>query len=109
MNKEIVIEMIESKDIIISMRGSEQNIVIEKNDRKINAKNIYDFLDFSIDDTYKYDVIPCDSPKDTKVLEKLRDLLKSITDQFSDIHLEEKDVEMKEELNGILQSEQRVL
>lgn len=106
MNKEVVIEMTETREIVISMHDLEQKIVIDENNRKINAKNIYDFLEFSIGDTYNYNIKPCDAPKDTKVLEKLRDLLKSITDQFSDIHLEEKDAEMKEDLNRILQSEQ---
>lgn len=101
MNKTVNIKMDVSREILITMSDSEKKIVIAENNRIINAMDIYDFLDFSIGDTYDYNVMPCSSPKDTKVLEKLKELLKNITDHFSDIHLEEKDVEMKDDLKRL--------
>ena len=101
MNKAVNIEMNEAREILITISDSEKKIVIVENNRKINAMDIYDLLDFSIGDTYDYNVISCSSPKDTKVLEKLKELLKKITDQFSDIRLEENDVDMKEDLKRL--------
>lgn len=54
MDKRIVLKMQPSKDIIISMNG-ENSITISKNDRSINADEVYSLIDFSRGDKYTVD------------------------------------------------------
>lgn len=102
MNKIVKVYMNEAKDIIISVTGKE-NFIIDKDSMKLNAKQIFDFLDYSIGDTYEYDEI-YEEGKDALVLKKIKDLLKDITDQITEIKLEENDATMKssfDEINNV--------
>ena len=90
-----------NKTITISCKET-INIILNENNRKLNAGDIYNLFDYKPGDKFCYHISPGLSPKDTQVLEKIRDLLKSITDQLSDISLDEKDAEMKSEYNHFL-------
>lgn len=96
--------MDDSKTITISCNEGKP-IVLEATNRKLNAKEIYDFLQFSRGDTYNYQVCSCSSSKDDLVLNKLHDLLKSITDQLLTIEIEESDQEMKDTFSKSITNE----
>lgn len=102
MNKIVKVYMNESKDIVISVTGKE-NFIIHKDSMKLYAKQIFDFLDYSVGDTYEYDKIS-EEGKVALVLKKMKDLLKDITDQITEIKLEENDAAMKssfDEINNV--------
>ena len=96
MEKIVESTMDENKNIIISVTGTNK-YVIPGNDRKLNAKSIYDVLDYSEGDKYTYVDINIDG-KDGLVLTEIKTLLKSITDQVSQITFEEKDLELNKNL-----------
>ena len=65
------------------------------NTRIINAKEIYDLLDYNLGDTYSYEEIDVDG-KNKLILDKLQELFKSITDEISELQIPDKDTDMKE-------------
>ncbi len=101
MDKFIEITMDNNKTITISCQET-TSIVLYENNRKLNAGDIYYLFDYKPGDKFCYRISPDLSPKDTQVLEKIRELLQSITDQLSDISLDEKDAAMKNEYNLFL-------
>lgn len=77
------------KDIIIEITADDmldykREYTIQN--RALNAKNIYDLLDYNLGDTYKYEEIQQEG-KEKLVLEKLKELFESITGQITNIVL----------------------
>ena len=70
---------------------------ISKESRSLNARKIYDLLDYSVGDNYSYEDIG-DYGKESLVLNKLKDLFESITDQICNSVLSENDSALKEKI-----------
>lgn len=84
---------IEQDEIIISI--DKKSFAINMDIRIINAKDIYDLLDYNLGDTYSYEEIDADG-KNKLILDKLQELFKSITDEISELQIPDKDTDMKE-------------
>ncbi len=80
MDKVIVLEMCENKDISIKLNDIEK-IKINKDNRKISAEDIFNLLDYSIGDQYRIK-IRNESNIDPKVIEFFKDLLSEILDKL---------------------------
>ena len=82
MNKKITLIMQDNKDILV-VRDEELIITILKNNRIINAKNIFELFDYNLGDTY--DILTENEKKlDVPVINFFRDLLIEIATQISD-------------------------
>lgn len=84
---------IEQDEIVISI--DKKSFAINMDIRIINAKDIYDLLDYNLGDTYSYEEIDVDG-KNKLILDKLQELFKSITDEISELQIPDKDTDMKE-------------
>lgn len=84
---------IEQDEIVISI--DKKSFAINMDIRIINAKDIYDLLDYNLGDTYSYEEIDADG-KNKLILDKLQELFKSITDEISELQIPDKDTDMKE-------------
>ena len=84
---------IEQDEIVISI--DKKSFAINMDIRTINAKDIYDLLDYNLGDTYSYEEIDVDG-KNKLILDKLQELFKSITDEISELQIPDKDTDMKE-------------
>lgn len=91
-NNEIKIEVISSK--------GKKEYKINKENRNLNAMEIYELLDYSVGDSYSYEDI-ADYGKDSLVLNKLKDLFMSITDKVCDSILLENDASLKEKIKAL--------
>lgn len=80
MDKVIVLEMCDNKDISIKLNDIEK-IKINKDNRKISAEDIFNLLDYSIGDQYRIK-IRNESNIDPKVIEFFKDLLSGILDKL---------------------------
>lgn len=98
MDKVIKLSMNEQKDIIISITDSD-DYIISNSSRLLSAKSIYDLLKYSDGDSYSYEEITADG-KDKVVLLKLKDLLKSITDEIVKIDLQVQDKDLKDKIDN---------
>ena len=98
MDKVIKLSMNEQKDIIISITDSE-DYIIRNNNRLLSAKSIYDLLKYSEGDSYSYEEITAEG-KDKLVLLKVKDLLKSITDEIVKISITVQDNDLEEKINN---------
>ena len=98
MNKNISFKA-DQNDFIISINDDEK-YKISKENRTLNAKNIYDILDYSLGDTYTYDKIEY-SGKDAIVLNKIKELFEEITNKIVEISISENDSSLKNKLNNI--------
>lgn len=88
MDKKIKIEMNENKDIVISVNDDEK-ITIKKDNRKIQANEIFELLSYSNGDNFKCEILN-DKDYDVPVLEFFYELLNEIviklnTDKTQDI------------------------
>lgn len=97
MDKVIKLSMNDQKDIIISITDSE-DYIIRNNNRLLSAKSIYDLLKYSEGDSYSYEEIAAEG-KDKLVLLKVKDLLKSITDEIVKISITVQDNDLEEKIN----------
>ena len=80
---------INNGDIIVEITTDdtpEHNQKCTIKNRSLNAKDIYDLLDYRSGDTYVYEEIQIDA-KDKLVLEKLKEFFESITNQITGIVL----------------------
>ena len=73
--------------IQISSNGNSNNDkeCVIKN-KTLNAKDIYDLLDFKLGDTYVYEKIEYEG-KEKNVLNELEKLIKTITDKISGVNI----------------------
>lgn len=81
MDKTIEIVMEENKDIILRCNDNE-SIIIKSDERKIEAEDIYKFLDYSKGDTYSISIIN-EKEQDSQVVDFFYDLLLAITTKLS--------------------------
>lgn len=93
MAKNIVLEMKDNKDIVISVNNQER-LSIKKNSRKIKAEDIFDLLDYSIGDSFNINIVNTNN-LDAPVVDFFGELLKDITDKL--MAEENEDVDMAEE------------
>lgn len=93
MDKNIVLEMKDNKDIVISVNNQEK-LSIKKNSRKIKAEDIFDLLDYSIGDSFNINIVNTNN-LDAPVVDFFRELLKDITDKL--MAEENEDVDMAED------------
>lgn len=93
MAKNIVLEMKDNKDIVISVNNQEK-LSIKKNSRKIKAEDIFDLLDYSIGDSFNINIVNTNN-LDAPVVDFFGELLKDITDKL--MAEENEDVDMAEE------------
>ncbi|WP_033162843.1 hypothetical protein [Sharpea azabuensis] len=98
MNKNIGFKA-DQNHFIISVNGNEK-FKISKEIRTLNAKDIYDILDYSLGDTYTYDEIE-NVGKDALVLSKIKDLFEQITNKIIEISFSENDTSLKNKLDNI--------
>lgn len=80
---------VENDEIIIKITSDENSDndkeCVIKN-KTLNAKDIYDLLDFKLGDTYVYEKIEYEG-KEKNVLNELEKLLKTITDKISGVNV----------------------
>lgn len=81
MDKTIEVVMEENKDIILQCNYNE-SIIIKSDERKIEAEDIFNFLDYSKGDTYSISIIN-EKGQDSQVVNFFYDLLKEITTKLS--------------------------
>ncbi len=98
MNKNIGFKA-DQNHFIINVNGNEK-FKISKENRTLNAKDIYDILDYSLGDTYTYDEIK-NVGKDALVLSKIKDLFEQITNKIIEISFSENDTSLKNKLDNI--------
>lgn len=76
MDKKIKLEMNDNKDIVISV-NNEEKLTIKKENRQIQANDIFDLLDYSNGDTYSFNV-KNEKNYDAPVLQFFHELLADI-------------------------------
>ncbi|MGD6731625.1 MAG: hypothetical protein ACPKMZ_11200 [Pleomorphochaeta sp.] len=81
MDKKIKLEMNSNKDIVISVNG-EKKILINKDDRKISADEIFELLSYSKGDIFSFEVVN-EKDYDSPVIGFFHDLLVDITNKIN--------------------------
>lgn len=92
MDKEIKIEMKENKDIVISVNGNEK-VTIKKDNRRIQANEIFELLSYSKGDKFSVDIVN-EKEYDVPVLQFFYELLVEIvkkldTEETTSINISE--------------------
>lgn len=95
MNKTIKFDM-NDEFILISINEGEPYKISTK-ERILSAEAIYNLLDYSIGDKYSYEEIKIEG-KDGVVINKIKDLFKTITDKAENISVSENDKDLKEKI-----------
>ena len=95
MNKTIKFDM-DDEFILISINEGEPYKISTK-ERILSAEEIYNLLDYSIGDKYSYEEIKIEG-KDGVVINKIKDLFKTITDKAENISVSENDKDLKEKI-----------
>lgn len=80
MDKEIILKMNENKDIVISVNNDEK-ITIKKDNRKIQANEIFELLSYSKGDKFSVDIVN-DIGYDARVLQFFYELLNEIVNRL---------------------------
>lgn len=86
MGKKILLEMDNEKDITILV-DEEIKSTIHANDRKMNAKEIYEVLEYKIGDKYSISTSN-ESKRDPDVLQFFYELFYEIIESINDIEIE---------------------
>lgn len=81
MDKRIKIEMNENKDIVISVNDDEK-ITIKKDNRKIQANEIFELLSYSNGDNFSFDIVN-EKNYDIPVLAFFKELLEDIVNKIN--------------------------
>ena len=97
MDKNIVLEMKDNKDIVISVNNQEK-LSIKNNSRKIKAEDIFDLLDYSIGDSFNINIVNTNN-LDAPVVDFFGELLKDITNKLMEGENEDVDMEEENELD----------
>lgn len=95
MDKNIVLEMRDNKDIVISVNNQEK-LSIKKNSRKIKAEDIFELLDYSIGDSFNINIVNTNN-LDAPVVDFFGGLLKDITNKLMEEENEDVDMEKENE------------
>lgn len=80
MDKKIKIEMRENKDIVISVNGDEK-VTIKKDNRKIQASEIFELLSYSKGDNFSFEKVN-EKGYDASVLKFFYELLVEIVEKI---------------------------
>ena len=97
MDKNIVLEMKDNKDIVISVNNKEK-LSIKKNSRKIKAEDIFYLLNYSIGDSFNINIVNTNN-LDAPVVDFFGELLKDITNKLMEGENEDVDMEEENELD----------
>ena len=81
MDKKIKIEMNENKDIVISVNDDEK-ITIKKDNRKIQANEIFELLSYSNGDNFSFEIVN-EKKYDVPVLQFFHELLVEIVNKLN--------------------------
>ena len=81
MDKKIKIEMNENKDIVISVNDDEK-ITIKKDNRKIQANEIFELLSYSNGDNFSFEIVN-EKEYDVPVLQFFYELLVEIVNKLN--------------------------
>ena len=81
MDKKIKIEMNENKDIVISVNDDEK-ITIKKENRKIQANEIFELLSYSNGDNFSFEIVN-EKEYDVPVLQFFYELLVEIVNKLN--------------------------
>ena len=81
MDKKIKIEMNENKDIVISVNDDEK-ITIKKDNRKIQANEIFELLSYSNGDNFLFEIVN-EKNYDVSVLQFFHELLAEIVNKLN--------------------------
>lgn len=95
MEKKIKLTMLPSKDILVTVNGS-NCLSISGTDRSIKADEIYRMLAYSPDDTYTVDSSN-DGDIDAPVLQFFTELIKDVTDRLNNYSETHEVVDLAEE------------
>lgn len=87
MDNKVVLKMLDDKNIEV-IKNCDVAFIIEKNDRRINAKMLFDLFSFDSGDTFTIDI---DNPNgyDEPVISAFKDLLINIANKVNDISKEQ--------------------
>ncbi|MDU7650626.1 MAG: hypothetical protein E7K18_06615 [Anaerococcus vaginalis] len=81
MDKKIKLEMNNNKDIVISVNNDEK-ITIKKDNRKIQANEIFELLSYSNDDNFSFEIVN-EKEYDAPVLQFFYELLNEIVNKLN--------------------------
>lgn len=81
MDKKIKIEMNENKDIVISVNDDEK-VTIKKDNRKIQANEIFELLSYSNGDNFSFEIVN-EKEYDVPVLQFFYELLVEIVNKLN--------------------------
>lgn len=100
MDKKITLRLKSNEDIEVMVDEIEL-ITIEAENRIINAKKIYDILDYKKGMNIVFDII--EDGKDKKVVEKLKELLEDIVNELKEISILDDDEDFENKVKECIE------
>ena len=100
MDKKITLHLKSNEDIEV-MVGEIELVTIESENRIINAKKIYDILDYKKGMNIVFDII--EDGKDKKVVEKLKELLEDIVNELKEISILDDDEDFENKVKECIE------
>ncbi len=100
MDKKITLHLKSNEDIEVMVDEIEL-ITIEAENRMINAKKIYDILDYKKGMNIVFDII--EDGKDKKVVEKLKELLEDIVNELKEISILDDDEDFENKVKECIE------
>lgn len=100
MDKKITLHLKSNEDIEVMVDEIEL-ITIEAENRIINAKKIYDILDYKKGMNIVFDII--EDGKDKKVVEKLKELLEDIVNELKEISILDDDEDFENKVKECIE------
>ena len=100
MDKKITLHLKSNEDIEVMVDEIEL-ITIEAENRMINAKKIYDILDYKKGMNIVFDII--EDGKDKKVVEKLKELLEDIVKELKEISILDDDEDFENKVKECIE------
>ena len=100
MDKIITLHLKSNEDIEV-MVGEIKLVTIEAENRIINAKKIYDILDYKKGMNIVFDII--EDGKDKKVVEKLKELLEDIVNELKEISILDDDEDFENKVKECIE------
>lgn len=101
---EKIIEIKKSNDVvIIEVKAKNDDNYLKEckiKNNSLNAKALYDLLGYESSDQYEYKEINAEG-KDKLILEKLKELLESITTEIVDIDMTSEEEDVIDKINNI--------
>ena len=100
MDKKITLHLKSNEDIEVMVDEIEL-VTIEAENRIINAKKIYDILDYKKGMNIVFDII--EDGKDKKVVEKLKELLEDIVNELKEISILDDDEDFENKVKECIE------